>query len=319
MTSGPFPRSGEQAVLRLYFNFVEPTEIACRKRRRMAYFGIQKLDDLACGEIDLAPGSPGCIPVCAEIVEAHRAYLAKYLFCGERRLSLLWRAIPSVIDLDRYPDFETYAESLKRRRQEIERARRRGFHSRPFDRNLYRFELFEVDTSLRFRSGGPVPAAFLRRPPERVSSSVIRTEPSPPSCQLHWYYDLGVFAPAHGEATTEDRLVGYLFLKRVGSVVRLTALMGHGEHLADGVVKLLFADGMRWLLGRGEARVRGVRYLHYGAIEHGGPGLVAWKQRFQFKPLLFSWRKTETLDLAGGASAHRCVHIFVGVLTLLTG
>ena len=31
-----------------------------------------------------------------------------------------------------------------------------GFHCRPIDRNLYRFDRFEIDTSLRFRSGGPV-------------------------------------------------------------------------------------------------------------------------------------------------------------------
>jgi hypothetical protein len=40
------------------------------------------------------------------------------------------------------------------------------------------------------------------------------------------------------------------------------------------------------------ASTAGIRYLHYGAIEHGGAGLVRWKQRFGFEPLLFSWPKT---------------------------
>ena len=53
----------------------------------MAHFGIASLDQLACGEIDLAPSSRHCIPVCAEIVEAHRVYLAKYLFCSWRAVS----------------------------------------------------------------------------------------------------------------------------------------------------------------------------------------------------------------------------------------
>jgi hypothetical protein len=81
-------------------------------------------------------------------------------------------------------------------------------------------------------------------------------------------------------------------LKRIGNVVRLTALMGHGGYLADGVVKLLFANAMRWLLDRQSPNVRGIRYLHCGAIEHGRTGLIAWKQRFGFEPLLFSWAKT---------------------------
>jgi hypothetical protein len=38
---------------------------------------IASLDGLACGEIDLAPCSRRCIPVCGEIVEVHRVYLSK--------------------------------------------------------------------------------------------------------------------------------------------------------------------------------------------------------------------------------------------------
>jgi hypothetical protein len=67
--------------------------------------------------------------------------------------------------------------------------------------------------------------------------------------------------------------------------------MGHGAYLADGVVKLLFAKAMRWLVSREDPSVHGIRYLHYGAIEHGGAGLVGWKQRFGFEPLLFGWPK----------------------------
>jgi hypothetical protein len=283
---------GEQALMRSYYRYVEPVQIAWRKRSRMAHFGIGSLDEIACGEIDLAASSPHCVPVCAEIVEAHRLYLAKYLFCDCRTISRLWRSIPLVIDLDRYPDFESYAERLKRRWKEVQRAGERGFHCRPIDRNLYRFERFEIDTSLWFRSGGPVIAAFLRRPPERPPAEIARAEPPPPPCPLHWYSDWGVFSPEGAHSRSDGRLIGYLFLKRVGNAVRLTSLMGHGAYLADGVVKLLFANAIRWLANREDPRVHGIRYLHYGAIEHGGAGLVGWKQRFGFEPLLFSWPKT---------------------------
>jgi hypothetical protein len=187
----PFPSAlalGEQALMQGYYRYVEPVQIAGRKRSRMAHFGIKSLDEIACGGIDLAASSPHCVPVCAEIVEAHRVYLAKYLFCDGRRISRLWRGIPLVIDLGRYPDFESYTERLK----------------------------------------------------------------------------------------------------RVGNVVRLTSLMGHGAYLADGVVKLLFAKAMKWLVNREDLSVHGIRHLHYGAIEHGRAGLVRWKQRFGFEPLLFS-------------------------------
>jgi hypothetical protein len=87
-----------------YYSYVEPIQIAWRKRPRMARFAIASLDGLACGEVDLAPCSRHCIPVCAEIVEAHRVYLSKYLFCGSKVVSRHWHGVPLVIDLDLSPD-----------------------------------------------------------------------------------------------------------------------------------------------------------------------------------------------------------------------
>jgi hypothetical protein len=49
-------------------------------------------------------------------------------------------------------------------------------------------------------------------------------------------------------------------------------------------MKLLFCDVMAWLLAHQDPRVAGVRYLHYGAIEHGNDGLAAWKRSFEFAP-----------------------------------
>jgi hypothetical protein len=69
--------SGEQVLTRVYYSYVEPIQIAWRKRPRMARVAIASLDGLAYGEIGLAPCSRHCIPVCAEIVEAHRVYLSK--------------------------------------------------------------------------------------------------------------------------------------------------------------------------------------------------------------------------------------------------
>jgi hypothetical protein len=287
--------SGDRALMRLYYSYLEPIQIACKKPGRMRRFGVANLDDLPCREIDLASSSRNCVHDCAEIVAAHRLYLGKYIFDEHRTISRLVRGIALVIELDLYSNFESYAEQLKRRRKEIEKASRRGFYCRPLNRNLHRRELFEIETSLRFRSGGPVLAAFFRRPPEPSPADAIMAAPLRPACPLHWYSDWGVFRPPTIGANTSDRLVGYLFLKRVGNVVRLTAMMGHGAWLGDDVVKLLFADAMRWLLDREDPGVQGIRYLHYGAVEHGGAGLAAWKQRFLFEPALFSWQKHVTL------------------------
>ena len=82
-----------------------------------------------------------------------------------------------MIDLDLYPDFERYVGRLKRRWKEVKRARQRGSYCRLIDRDLYRPELFDIDTSLWLRSGGPVLAAFLRQPPQRPPADIVRAEP----------------------------------------------------------------------------------------------------------------------------------------------
>ena len=65
--------------------------------------------------------------------------------------------------------------------------------------------------------------------------------------------------------------------------------MGHGAYLSRNVVKRLLHDVVHWLLERQDPRVQGVRYLHYGAMEHGNDGLAAWKRSFGFAPMPFRW------------------------------
>jgi hypothetical protein len=66
--------------------------------------------------------------------------------------------------------------------------------------------------------------------------------------------------------------------------------MGHGVYLSQNVMKLLFHDVLDWLLSRTDPCVEGLRYLQYGAIEHGNAGLFAWKRSFEFAPARLRWR-----------------------------
>jgi hypothetical protein len=293
----------EHALRWFYFDYLEPIHFVSRKHRRMSRFGIASRDDLPCGEVDLQISAAGCAPACPQFATDHRRYLGKYLFVGDGAASgsWLWRGVPLVIDLDRYADFALYEKQLKQQSKgagirQIRKARRLGFYCRPFDREQRRLDLYDIETSLRYRSGGPVVAAYLRRRPEAATEPAIEAEPPMPACLNHWYVDWGVFARpdnTDGGSAQGERLVGFMYLKRVGNIVLVRALMGHGAYMASGIVKLLFADVMKWLLDRCDPRVRGIRYLHYGAIEQGNNGLVTWKDRFQFQPCVFRWQVPE--------------------------
>jgi hypothetical protein len=310
-------------VRRLHLATIEPLLIATKKRRRLEMFAAGPLADLACAELDLQPDTPDCVPACAGFVEHERPQLSPFLFRGRDGslpLSRRGRGIPCVIDLDRFADFGAYLAELRRHSkggilQQVKKARKEGFYTKTMLRDLYYRQCWEIQTSKRFRSG-PVLAAFIKPAPAsdfgagitlehiafylgksvaEVARGVPFPEPPPPPCAYHWSLDWGAFiaepVPAADGGTLGERLVAYIFLKRIGNIVRTRGVMGHGAYLSRNVVKLLLHDVVRWLLGRDDPRVKGVRYLHYGASEHGGDGLAAWKRSFGFTPMPFRWSR----------------------------
>jgi hypothetical protein len=313
--------AAEHALRRLELACTAPLAAAARKRRRLAAFGYARLADVPGAEIDLDPGTAHCLPACADAIAAERRYLAKYVRADgpPERFGALWREVPAIIDLARYPDFAAYAARLRRRSKgallrQIRNARARGFFCRTIYSGFYRRQVFAIDTSKHFRSGlvlasvlrrqpesdfpdgisNAAIAGYLGRAPSEIAEGTRLPEPPPPACPHHWAIEWGVFAPedreeADGRKTTHERLIGYVFMRRTGNVVRAVRLMGHGAYLPQNVMKLLFYDVLDWLLSRSDPCVRGLRYLQYGAIEHGNPGLFGWKRSFEFAPARLRW------------------------------
>jgi hypothetical protein len=287
----------EQALARVYDTVLRPVFAVSKKRRRLDQFGIRDLADLDRVTLDPQGGTQDCLPLCADIVRDHRRYAGRFAFGGAPGTAgpaRPRRILPAIIDLDRYGGFPEYVRALKplskgATLRQIRKARDRGFVSRQIHRRRYRRELFEIETSTRFRSAGLVLAAYLRRPPADAGGGAADRQPPRPHCLLHWSIYWGVFAPDEGG----ERLVGFIFVKRVGNSARIAALMGHNRHLSAHVMKLLFADVMQWLLDREDPSVRGLRYLHYGALEDGNDGLAFWKSRFRFEPAVFAWAERQ--------------------------
>lgn len=313
--------AAERAVRRLHFATIEPLLIAAKKRRRLELFGIRDLAALPWAELDPQPDPGRCVPECASFVAHERPQLSPFLFRRDHGFSpsQRLRGTPAIIDLGRFADFDAYRAALKRHSkggilQQVKKARAQGFHSKTMLRDLFSRQCFEIQASKRFRSGPvlaalkPPPAAdfgsgitldhiaaYLGRPVEEVAQGVPYPEPPLPPCLTHWALDWGAFVndPVQGRDghVIAERLVAYVFLKRIGNIVRTRGVMAHGDYLAKNVMKLLFHDVMEWLLARQDPRVVGVRYLHYGAIEHGNEGLAAWKRSFEFAPMPFRWSR----------------------------
>jgi hypothetical protein len=313
--------AAELALRRLHLATIEPLLIAAKKRRRLELFGAGPLADLPSAELDLQLNPRRCVANCVDFTTHERPQLSPFLFRnadGRLPPSRLGRGVPCVIDLDRFADFDAYLARLKRHSkggiiQQIRKARAQGFYSKTMLRDLYHRQIHEIQSSKRFRSG-PVLAAFVKpmpqsdfaggitladiafylgKPLSEVVQGVAFPEPPLAPCPHHWSLDWGAFIAepvrGAGDILLGERLVAYIFLKRIGNIVRTRGVMGHGAFLSRNVVKLLLHDVVRWLLARQDPRVEGVRYLHYGAMEHGSDGLAAWKRSFGFAPMPFRW------------------------------
>jgi hypothetical protein len=81
-----------------------------------------------------------------------------------------------------------------------------------------------------------------------------------------------------GSIQVDELLVGYISLRRTGDIVCYSQILGHGDHLKQGVMVLLHHDVVQWLSEHTDSYAQGLRYIMYGAVDSGGPGLMRWKK-----------------------------------------
>ncbi len=211
------------------------------------------------------------------------------------------RPTAMMLDLDRFASAEAFIAGVsKRSHGNIPRAEKKalrlGLTCAPIAPSSYATSIAEIAASKRMRSGGPVLAAWFKQPAPPPDTG---HPPPPPPCPEHWALSWGAFiAEADG-----PRLIAHLTLVRVGDLCRTFDVMAHGDYLKTGAMKLLFLQQMRWLLARQAPEVQGVRWLMYGALEHGGPGLHEWKRLMCFEPAKLSFADPTTLAAALPARA----------------
>lgn len=291
----------KRLVMAVYHGVAEPTLALTRRRRRLAAFGMTP-DAIPTIPVDLQAGvGPAGFA---------RAITARYV--APRGLSPLRRALrvtPMAIDLMRHPNAAAFEAVVKARSSrslpKARKAERLGYavHRFPVSRHVY--DVHAVKTSLKTRSAGPVLDYWLLKPEQVGKPATRRIGLKPPSHPTHWTLWWGVFLPEpghmQGRVRVGERLVAYLKLTRVGEFVHYTDLMGHADHLEDGVMILMHMEIMRWLLDSGDPLAEGVGAVVYGAAEHGGEGLLTWKKRAGFTPARLQRAPADMLSSSGVA------------------
>ena len=203
------------------------------------------------------------------------------------------RATPMMLDLARCEDRAGFDALLRRQSKrtlpKIRQAQRLGYHVQRFALPMHVHDVHAIKTSMAVRSGGPVLAHWLLKPAHIAVPAIEPIAWQAPPCATHWTMWWGVFLPEPGHRDgalqIDQRLVAYVKLTRCGDIAHYLDLMGHKDHLGHSVMPLMHATIVHWLLDAAEPAAAGVQAVWYGALEHGGQGLLTWKKRAGFAPM----------------------------------
>lgn len=165
--------------------------------------------------------------------------------------------------------FDAYLGSVRTARKRASHAQRLGYVFDVIDRSQHEDEIYAINTSLPERQGRPMSAGYR----QRLTFSPLPQYP----CTRHEIDTYGVFAE-------EGTLVAYLVAHRVGELVLVSQILGHGEHLAGDIMYLLFTQ-----MVRDQIDGSGPGVVFYNRHDSGTDGLRYFKERVGLLPTDVEW------------------------------
>ncbi len=146
------------------------------------------------------------------------------------------------------------------------RAERLGYRFAAVDMSQHSDEIHEINTSKDQRQGRPMSAGYL----DKRAHGPLPTY----DCDRHRINTYGVLQG--------DVLRAYLTLYRVGELALVSMILGHGDHLKDDVMYLLFAGLVADQAGQGG-------WFYYNRHDSGQDGLRFYKERVGFRATEVEW------------------------------
>lgn len=146
------------------------------------------------------------------------------------------------------------------------RAERLGYTFAEVDMSRYSDDRHDINTSLPQRQGRPMSDGYLVH-------RQIGPLPTYP-CDRHRIHTFGILQ--------HERLRAYMTLYRVGDLALVSMILGHGDHLANDIMYLLFAGAVQHQAGMGG-------WFYYNRHDSGTDGLRYFKERLGFRETDIEW------------------------------
>lgn len=175
------------------------------------------------------------------------------------------------VSLMRVPDSrEAWEAEHRTARKRAWRADRLGYTFAEVNNAWWSADIIEINRSLPSRQGRPMSAGY----------TAPRTHGALPEypCDRHKIHTYGVLEEGRHEA----HLRAYLTLYRVGDLAMVSMILGHGEHLDNGIMFLLFRGVVEHQAGQGG-------WFYYNRHDSGQDGLIWFKERLGFSATDIEW------------------------------
>jgi hypothetical protein len=151
-------------------------------------------------------------------------------------------------------------------RKRADRAARLGYEFADISYADFNDDIHAINTSKHVRQGRPMSTGYF----QRHNHGRLPEYP----CDLHAIRTYGVLK--------DGTLVAYMTLYRVGDLSLVSMILGHGDHLANDIMYLLFAGMISRHAGEGG-------WLFYNRHDSGTDGLVYFKERLGFRAADIEW------------------------------
>lgn len=152
-------------------------------------------------------------------------------------------------------------------RKRSDRCVRLGYDAAQVSRSEYADDIYAINTSLAERQGKPMSEGYRHQP---------ASSPDPIwTCQRHGVHTYGVL-------DYKGHLRAYLWLYRSGELALVSQILGHGAHLQNDVMYLLWTYMLLHEIPHGG-------FVVYNRHDSGTDGLRYYKERVGLAPREVQW------------------------------
>ncbi|OEF96831.1 hypothetical protein [Desulfuribacillus alkaliarsenatis] len=251
--------------------------------------------------IDLMLGEGGCIldEGCKWYKEQmYEKLVGRYIGLGEPFDKQIVAAMLNVNKLN----FEEYIQKVKKKNKgsalrHAKKSERKGYICKPFAYDLFIPDIVEINHSKEMRCGRPMTEQYRRSIDELGGAPEKYIDVKLPNCPVHYDMWWGVFQPLtgykQGDIVTNEKLLGYIRLRRNGNYALYAQILGHGEYLKQGIMYYLHFDIMRSISDLKNIYTKGLEHLIYAGFYQGKEGLQQWKKKMLFEPTYLILPKRE--------------------------